>query len=189
GPRVATSRRGWSTPFGVVAADPAWIDWLVAEGLAAEDDAALAPEHSVGGLMPYIAYHLPGARVVPIILHRGVTVAEARRLAGALATRIGPGAVLIGSVDFSHYLPRAEAAARDRETLAAIGCRDWDTLLAMGNDHLDSPATVAVVFMAMAAAGAGEPELVAHANSGDLVGSDGVETTSYLVFQFRRVLR
>nr|PZN36723.1 MAG: AmmeMemoRadiSam system protein B [Bacillota bacterium] len=126
---------------------------------------------------------------MPIILHRGVTVAEARRLAGALATRIGPGAVLIGSVDFSHYLPRAEAAARDRETLAAIGCRDWDTLLAMGNDHLDSPATVAVVFMAMAAAGAGEPELVAHANSGDLVGSDGVETTSYLVFQFRRVLR
>lgn len=186
GARVATSRRGWATPFGTVAVDQEWIDWLAAEGLAVVDDAALLGEHSVGGLMPYLAFHLPGTRVVPIILHHGVSVAEARQLALALAPRLGPDVVLVASVDFSHYLTRAQAEARDQETLAVLGRRDWPVLFAMGNDHLDSPASVGLAFMALAAAGAGEPVLAAHTNSGALVGDDEVETTSYLVFKFNQ---
>lgn len=103
GARVATGRQAWATDFGTVAVDHALVDRLVAAGLATVDDDALATEHSVGAQMPYVAYHAPGARVVPLILHRDVSPHETKRLAEFLAPLLGPERVLVASADFSHY--------------------------------------------------------------------------------------
>lgn len=185
GARLATSLRGWATPFGSVAPDRRVLDPLVRDGVLVADDAALAPEHSLGGLMPYIRYHLPEARVVPIALHGDVSLEEAERLAAALAPALERGAVLVASVDFSHYLTRAEAEARDRDTWRAIAGHDLPALMGMGNDHLDSPATLAVLLTAMRRLGLPGPERTAHTNSGVLMASDFAETTSYMVLKYR----
>lgn len=187
GARFATSLLGWATPFGTVLPDRPLIDRLVRDGWLVVDDEALAPEHSVGGLMPYVRYHLPKARVVPIILHGNVSLEEVERLAAALMPEVERGAAtLVASVDFSHYLTRAKAEERDRETWRAIFGHDMPALMRMGNDHLDSPASLALLLAAMRRLDAHGPFLTANTNSGRLMGSDFAETTSYLLLKYRR---
>jgi len=186
GAPVITGRRAWQTDFGRVEADREAVDALVAAGLAAVDEEVLAREHAMGTLMPYIKYHAPAARVVPVLLQPGLTVPELERLAGAIAGQLGPGRILVASVDFSHYLTRAEAEARDEETLAAITAGDLERLLRMGSDHLDSPGSVAVLLLAMEAVGADGPVVLGHTNSGVILRDDLIETTSYFTFVFTR---
>lgn len=186
GPRVITGRRPWQTDFGRVEADQEAVDALVTAGLATVEEEVLAREHAMGTLMPYIKYHAPEARVVPLVLHRGLSLPELERLAGALSAQLGPGRILVASVDFSHYLTRAEAEARDAQTLAAIRAGDLDRLLGMGPGHLDSPEAVSVLLMAMAASGAEGPTVLGHTNSGVILRDDLIETTSYFTFVFTR---
>lgn len=186
GARIATSRLGWATPFGTVAPASDLVDRMVRDGRLVVDDQALAPEHSVGGLMPYIRYHLPEARVVPIILHGDVSLAEVERLAGVVAPEVERGAALVASVDFSHYLTRAEAEERDRETWRAIAGYDLPAIMRMGDDHLDSPASLFLLLATMRRLGIHGPVRTAHTNSGVLMGSDFAETTSYMLLKYRR---
>jgi len=186
GAPVITGRRAWQTSFGQVEADLEAVDALVDAGLAAVDESVLEREHSMGTLMPYIKYHAPGARVVPLVLRRNLTLPELQRLADGLAVYLGPGRILVASVDFSHYLTRAEAEVRDEETLAAIMAGDLDRLLRMDNDHLDSPGAVAVLLMSMEAVGADGPTVLGHTNSGLILRDDLIETTSYFTFGFAR---
>ena len=186
GPPVVTGRRAWQTDFGQVEADLDAVDALLAAGIAEVEEEVLSGEHTMGTLMPYIKYHTPEARVVPLVLHRGLTLPELERLAGALAQLLGPGRILVASVDFSHYLTRAEAEARDAETLAAVMAGDLDRLLRMGPDHLDSPEAVSVLLMAMDAVGAEGPTVLGHTNSGEILRDDLIETTSYFTFAFTR---
>jgi MEMO1 family protein len=185
GQRVITGLRGWATDFGTVAADEPLVEQLVKSGLATLDDEALSTEHAVGALMPYLKYHAPVARVVPIILHKDVTPAEVRRLAEVLEPLLGPDRVLLGSVDFSHYLTRPEAEAKDKETLATLQAFDLQTLWRMGPDHLDSPPSIGLVMTAMQMLKAKGPEMLGHTNSGIILGSDRIETTSYFLFAYR----
>lgn len=184
GQPIITGRRGWQTDFGVVEADLTLVDSLAKAGLAVVDDTALSTEHSVGTLMPYLKYHAPEARVVPVILHRDVPMQDLRRLAGALAGYLTGDRLLIASVDFSHYLTRAEAEQKDVVTLQAIQSADLEALMRMGPDHLDSPGSLSVLLLAMQQAGARGPNLTGHTNSGVILRSDTVETTSYFTFTF-----
>lgn len=185
GQRILTGRRDWATPFGVVATDLELVDRLAAAGLAVVDDESLTAEHSIGALMPYLKFHAPGATVVPIVLHRDVSIAEQRTLARALAPLLGPDRLLVASVDFSHYLTRAEAEAKDEVTLAAILAFDLERLMRMGPDHLDSPGSLGVLMLTMRELGAAGPEVAAHTNSGIILGSDSIETTSYFTLKYR----
>ncbi|MEW8979081.1 MAG: AmmeMemoRadiSam system protein B [Symbiobacterium sp.] len=183
---VITGRRAWQTDFGLVEVDREAVDALVAAGLAAVNDEVLEQEHAMGTLMPYIKFHAPAARVVPLILPPGLTRPELERLSGALAAELGPGRILVASVDFSHYLTPDEAEARDKETLATIMAGDLERLLRMGPDHLDSPGSVAVLLTAMATVGADGPRVLGHTNSGIILQDDQIETTSYFTFAFTR---
>lgn len=185
GQRAITGRRGWTTAFGVVPADQALVSHLAEAGLATIDDDALANEHAIGALMPYLQYHAPGAQVVPIILHRGVTLPEMERLAAFLAPLLSEDTLLVASVDFSHYLTRAQAEANDAVTLKAIQDFDLEALLAMGPDHVDSPASLGVLMLAMRELDAEGPTVEANTNSGRLVGSDVAGTTSYFTLSYR----
>lgn len=186
GQPVITGLRGWQTDFGVVEANRRQVEALVKSGLAVADDAALSTEHSVGALMPYLKYHAPEARVVPLILHRDLSLREIRRLAEALAGQFNDDQVLIASVDFSHYLTRAEAEEKDVQTLRAIQAFDLESLMRMGSDHIDSPGSLAVLMLAMRELGADGPHQTSHTNSGVILSSETIETTSYFIFTYLR---
>lgn len=153
---------------------------LAAAGVATVAPAAIAYEHAVAGLMPALAAQLPGVRVVPLAVS-GLGLADARRLAGALAPLAAtPGTAVVASVDFSHYLRPEEARLRNGETLAVLRSLDAPAVIRLGNDHLDSPGSIAVLMETMRRVGATAFDLRADTSSAELAGRGPGGTTSYI---------
>ncbi len=190
GPAVGTSYASWQTASGTVESDVPLVAALFEEGLAGEDWAAQDGEHSVGALMPFLARFLPGTKVVALTVRRDVTLEEAEALGRFLrdwADSAGGAALfVVASVDFSHYLPKAEADLRDAATLEALETPEWTALFGMGPSNLDSPASLAAAAWFGAEEGAAGFQAVLHTNSADLLGQpDLSETTSHFLFLVR----
>ncbi|HZX47265.1 MAG TPA: AmmeMemoRadiSam system protein B [Clostridia bacterium] len=185
GARVTSSRYNWQTPFGILKTDTVLVDELTGSGIAGADEDAIASEHSIAAIVPYIKYYLPDSSIVPIILHPDLTEREAENLADLLLQNTGDRDVLVASVDFSHYLTEEEAMQRDTVTLKAIEERDYARLLKMGDEYLDSPPSLVTLMKAMDKAGAGSMKVLHHSNSARILERDLEETTSYftLIYQ------
>ena len=145
GAAVLTSDLPWETPFGQAEADREAVTALAAGGLVRLEPDVLTYEHSVAGIVPAVRRYLPDAKVVPLVLRGGLSAEDVERLAGALAPLMDEDTVLVAAVDFSHGLPASAARQRDSETLALLRTSDWAPLLRWGNEHLDSPASVALL--------------------------------------------
>jgi len=184
GGKLVSGLKDWQTTAGLVSVDQEIIGKLVSQGIVAQDEAVMAPEHSVGGLMPFIGHFLPQARVVPIILHHDVSLAKIDELLTVLEPYLQEDAVLLASVDFSHYLTRQEAQLKDRETLQAMRRLDYQALFQMDNDHLDSPASLAAAFRLAQQRGLKEFQVLDNTNSGILMKNEIMETTSYFTLVF-----
>ncbi len=182
---VVTSDIAWRTPFGSVEPDAEALRSLLDGGFAQSQPEVLTYEHSVAGIVPAIAYYLPEARLVPLALRRDMTAGEVQRLAAALASLLDSRTVLVAAVDFSHYLSAEEAGRRDRETLAALDSLDSSRILSFGDDHLDSPPSIAALLEAMRLTGAGEFRLGENTNSSELGGSALEPVTSYIYGFYR----
>lgn len=96
-------------------------------------------------VVPAIAHYVPEARVVPLVLRRDMTAGEVETLAAVLAPLLDRRTLVVAAVDFSHYLSAEEARQRDRETLSALDSLDSSGILSFGDDHLDSPASLAAL--------------------------------------------
>ncbi|MCG1013387.1 AmmeMemoRadiSam system protein B [Tepidanaerobacter sp. GT38] len=186
GNKILTSSLAWQTPFGTVETDEYIIDELLKTKLVKQDDRPFTKEHSIGNLMPFIKYYLPDTKVVPVIFHYDVSKKEAEQIANCLSSFVDRGTAVIASVDFSHYLTRQEAEQKDQETIKTMKDKDLDKLFSLGNDHLDSPASLVTLFLTMANQGITEFEILAHTNSGILMGNDLIETTSYMTLVFKK---
>jgi AmmeMemoRadiSam system protein B len=180
-PGVLSSELAWSTPFGVVQPDRERIAALVDRGLVSIDEPVLTTEHSVAGIMPAIAYYLPGARVVPLIIRGDAGPEDARRLGQALASQLDGATLLVAAVDFSHGLVSSAAERNNAVTLTALRTGDSAMLFTLDNRYLDSPGSIAVLMASMVSAGAGPFVLTADTNSAALRGDELAPTTSYLV--------
>jgi AmmeMemoRadiSam system protein B len=180
-PGVLTSRLAWSTPFGLVRPDSERIDALVGQGLVSVDEPVLTTEHSVAGIMPAIAYYLPGTRVVPLIVRGDAGPEEAGRLGQALASQLDGVTLLVAAVDFSHGLVSSAAERNNAVTLTALRAGDSAMLFTLDNRFLDSPGSIAALMASMASVGAGPFILTADTNSAALRGDELAPTTSYLV--------
>lgn len=185
GAAATTSGRGWATRFGVVGADRAAVSSLVRRGLARSEPDVLTWEHSISGIVPAIAREVPGARVVPLALRAARTPGEVRLLAAALAGMMDRGTVLVASVDFSHYLSAAQARERNRESVSALRAMDAARVLGWGNEHLDSPPSIALAIETARALGATEFVLRADSDSARLGGSSLADVTSYVAGYYR----
>jgi len=185
GARLLTTPWGWQTPFGIVESDRTIIDGLVKAQPVTIDEEVFKSEHSIGNLMPFVKFYLPETRVVPIILHHDVTGEEAAELGKYLAKLVEEQDCLVmASVDFSHYLTRKEAESKDRETIEALVNKNMGKIFSLGNDYLDSPASIGVLFSAMDELGK-EFELLDNTNSGIILNNDIIETTSYITLIFK----
>ena len=178
---VLTSELPWATAFGTVQPDHERIDALIGEGLIAVDESVLSTEHSVAGIMPAIAYYLPGARVVPLIVRSDVGPEDAERLGRALASHLDATTLLVAAVDFSHDLVSSAAQRNNAVTLAALRAGDSVMLFTLDNRYLDSPESIAVMIAAMESGGSRPFILTADTNSAALRGDELAPTTSYLV--------
>lgn len=182
-----TSVLNWETPFGVLEADSSAAASLKKELKAADSRAIMEKEYSISGLVPYIRYYLPKAKILPVLLHGDYSLENSRRLGSFLAESLqGKKAVVLASVDFSHYLPADSADRMDEITLEALESRDAEHISHMGNDNLDSPPSIIALLTAMEAMEAKEFKLLGHNNSSRITGSGADYTTSYFTAVFGR---
>ncbi len=185
GENILTTTIGWQTPFGIVESDRDIIEGLAASSLVKINEEVFETEHSMGSLMPFIKFYLPAARVVPIILHHDVSRNEAINLGKSIAEFLKDDkCIILASVDFSHYLTKNEAEKRDKETIQALYSKNLGRIFSMGNEYLDSPASIGVLFSAMEELGVNDFKILENTNSGVLLGNDLIETTSYMTIAF-----
>lgn len=182
--KVLSSWYGWDTPFGVVKSNQEIVRKLVNHRLASTDEEVLSNEHSVAGLMSFIKYFLPETDVVPVIVSATTTQKEVEILANNLAEIVNEKRVVLASVDFSHYLKMEEAQKNDLKTLEIIKNFEYPKLFSLGNDYLDSPASVATLLVIMQKIGKTQLEVLYHTNSGELLRDPFVQTTSYFSIAF-----
>jgi len=185
GGKVITGLYDWQTPEGLVKTEAQIVGTLLDKGLAVCDEEVLSKEHSIGGLLPFIRHFMPQARVVPLIFHHDVSLQEIDALLAALKPYLDRGAVLAASVDFSHYLTRREAQDKDELTLRVMRQFDYTTLFKLGNDHLDSPASLTLAFRYAQIRDFMEFDILGHSNSGIILKNDMMETTSYFTLVFK----
>ncbi len=115
----------WNTPYGKLASDRDLIEKFVSQVpfLKNEEDTFLK-EHGIFNLTPFVKRSFPNAKVISLALKESLSLAEAQTLGTAIA-KIAPQAMVIASVDMSHYLPETVALYHDAVTqhaLAAGNC-------------------------------------------------------------------
>ncbi|MEK7647896.1 MAG: AmmeMemoRadiSam system protein B [Patescibacteria group bacterium] len=130
---VITSARPWNTPFGVLQSNAAAVAALtVATSTIAVEEAPFAKEHAVYSIVPFIRASLPNATIVPIMIRDSVTSDTVAALADIVHANVPDDVLIVGSFDFSHYLPEDVALFHDQtagtvlQTLDARGARTLD---------------------------------------------------------------
>lgn len=162
---LATTHAGWRTPAGLLEADTALADEFARILKAPDDDALMQEEHAVAALIPFVGHYFPGAKTACLLISGRAPAGAADACASLLAGYMeSTSCLLVASVDFSHYLAPADTAACDEETRRAVLSGDMPAIGQMGNDNMDSPATVLTFLKTVARLGGYVTELD-HGNS------------------------
>jgi len=182
GQRIITSGQPWVTPYGKLYADRRIVSQLNDSGLVAINDAPFIGEHGVSGLVAFIKKSLPNARVVPIIFKVSVTPAQTKQLAEYLSKILPDDALIVASLDMSHYVADQIADSNDDKTVAALENLDVSNVDRL---EVDSRAAFSVLVEMMKLKGA-KFNLLARSSSAKLIGSKTpLDNTSYITGYFR----
>lgn len=180
-----TSKYKWETPFGVLEPNLKIVTDLEEKHLVKADEIVIPLDHSMTSILPFIQYYLPNSKVVPLILKNDFDEEDVDELVIALQKYIqNQKVIILASVDFSHYLTNFEAKEKNEQSLSAIKERSYDEIFSFGNDHIDSPASVAVVLKTMDAIDAKQMTVLHDTNSGEMLGDNSAQITSYLNLAF-----
>lgn len=177
--KVLTSRYDWETPFGLLHPNEEIIDDLIQKRLLQVDEEVLPNDHAVAGILPFVKYYLPDTTIVPMLLSGKMNEQDVRLLAEGVSKHLDRDTVLVAAVDFSHYLTNQEAQEKDAVTLSVLKQYDYQRLLLLNNDYLDSPPSIAALLMTMRRVGALDMEVLHHTNSGEMLHNNKDQTTSY----------
>lgn len=139
---IVTAPAAWNTPFGTVAADEDTIHTVLDDTSisASEDAAALERDHGIAGLVPYIAYYLPGVPLTACLIANSTPQTGLDALFTVLKDIcLGGRTLLIASIDCSHYLQPTQAAEHDAQTAEAIEAFNYETISHFTDANVDSP--------------------------------------------------
>ncbi len=130
--QVITSEYVWETPYGPLYPDRELAGKLVQSKSVTLDESVFADEHGVSAIMPFVKKSFPYARVVPLVVKESFAKQDAKTFAKLLARHVDKDTMVIGSFDFSHYLPDAPADFHDEKSLALLHTLNTQTI-----EHLD----------------------------------------------------
>jgi len=144
------------------------------------DEEVLINDHAISGLLPFVKYYLPDVKIIPILLKKTYSQTQINTLADTLNNLMDEDTVVIASIDFSHYLTRAQAKINDTKTLKLINKFDIQQISILNSDYVDSPSSLAVLLTVMQKRGTTNFDLLFHSNSGELQNNSVIPTTSYI---------
>ncbi|MEK7665948.1 MAG: AmmeMemoRadiSam system protein B [Patescibacteria group bacterium] len=110
----------WDTPYGELESDREVVENLISQApFVQNEESTFEGEHGIFNLTPFVKRSFPHAKLVAIVVKEEMSLDEAQTLGTTLA-RLIPDAVVIASVDFSHYLPETVALYHDAVTQRAL---------------------------------------------------------------------
>ena len=180
---IITAKNFWQTSLGILETDQTMISKLLVEPNIMLNEEVMFLEAGISDLVPFIQYYFPKTQLVPILVSNRMGNDHVARLIDLLSPYINEKTILIGSVDFSHYLPSTEAQKRDQETRSAIMEKNYEKIMKFGNDHLDSPPALLTVLQIAEQKGA-KKEIRENTNSGNITGNYVEPGTSYFEILF-----
>lgn len=181
---IITSNADWVTGKGKVHVDENFAGGMISKKIATVENDVIGGDHSVGNILPFVAYFLPTAKVVPIILKRDIPKEQFDNLLNYIADQEkSTNMLLIGSVDFSHYLTAEQSEKEDQVTIKAILSKNYSAISTFHNDNMDSPSSVNALLRITDMLGSNKM-LWRNSNSFKVLGGDMNNTTSYFELVF-----
>ncbi|MBX4187326.1 MAG: AmmeMemoRadiSam system protein B [Candidatus Doudnabacteria bacterium] len=173
-----TSQYDWQTPYGVLKADQTLATKLSETGLVNIDETPFEQEHGISSIVGFIKKSLPNAKIVPVIVKDNLPDSQVDELALKLQETLPKDVLIVGSLDFSHYLPSNAAKFHDIQTLAVINNFDYKLIPKL---DIDSHPGLQLLLKYFDATGHKKFVVTAHENSSTVTGNYSfVETTSYI---------
>ena len=175
-PVIATNL-DWQTPYGIVKTDHDLTESMVASGLVRIDEDVVKEEHGLYVLPPFIRKSLPQTRMVSLMIKEQTSSSTIDRLANSLADILPADAVVVASVDFSHYQTAPVANFHDEYTRSIIKSFDYERL---AKTEIDSTASVRLLLKLMESKGAQKVGFELHTNAAELTRNpSATNITSY----------
>ncbi|MFC1789911.1 AmmeMemoRadiSam system protein B [Patescibacteria group bacterium] len=81
---------------------------------------AVAADHGISNLTPFVKKYLPESKILPLLISPRATAVEIEELIQILNRISEANPIVIASVDFSHYLPRAVAEFHDVKSISTL---------------------------------------------------------------------
>lgn len=181
---VITSRYGWKTPYGVLQPDLGLIDQLTESGLVEVEEDPFVREHGISNIVAFITKVLPQAKVVPLIFKERISDSQTDAFAEELDARLLDGALVVASLDFSHYHDLATANLHDQASLEVLQQFDYGRIKDL---DIDSRPALRILLKYLDHKRAKTFTLLQHSNSAVVAGKlDEPETTSYITGYFSK---
>lgn len=177
---IISSKKSWDTPYGQIEINQGLLDRFLSSRTVCLDDEYLKIEHGVAGLLPFIKFYLPDTKVVPLAFKKLPSSPIFQSFMQQLTT-LSPEIVVIGSLDFSHGLSQKESLIKDEQTKSLIIKEDYDHLLELSSEHVDSPPVLVSIMRLINARGL-TPSFTKHSDS-SVFGVSPVNVTSYFVIK------
>lgn len=190
GKGIVFSACSWQTILGTIEPDAEFCSSMAVslDLKASQADDAIQHDHSVSWHLPYVADYLPSAKVVPVLLSSLTTTEQLNAMVKLLEEYSQSHRLLvIASIDFSHYLMPDDAMAHNETTKRLIDGRDYNRILKLNSDNIDSPETLYVFLKYCDSIGAEVSlldESISNIQSGTAKTAidPGDGTTTYLVY-------
>lgn len=175
GAPIISTGRNWQTVYGKVETDKKLLKKL--GDIIAIDEEAIKEEHSVYGLIPFVKKSLPKASVLPLILRNDMDEETTKKLVEKLIEVLPSDAVILASIDFSHYQTLPVGNLHDEVTINVIETFDYNRFEKL---EIDSVPSLKVLMKLMENFGTQKIGFALHDNSAMLVhNADALNNTSY----------
>lgn len=169
---IITTTASWKTPFGILEPDTDFIQQLLQiKSIDVENLArVMAEDHGNAGLVPYVKYYFPKAKIVNVLVSPNLSVPGENTIVNILLSMNQQKKILvIGSIDFSHYLSPDEAKRMDQETERAVEAFDLEAICQFGDEHLDSPKCMRMLLKYLARLNIDQLNQLDHLSSDQLI--------------------
>ena len=176
--QIITSQYNWQTPYGVLEADLEMIEKLKVKELVSVDETPFSSEQGISDLVAFIKKSFPKTKFVPLIIKDTLALEKVSDLVNEFNKIFANDVQIIGSFDFSHYLPSNFADWHDARSLAVLEDFDYGAINTL---DMDSKPGLHLVMKLVEHKGAESFYKINNTNSAKLANNLSVmETTSYL---------
>lgn len=171
--RFIASVRDYETLYGTVKTDKDLLKKLEFDRTITIDEQAIEDEHAIFNLMPFIAKSLPNTKVLSFMIYSNTDLSTLDKLSENLKDILPDDAIIVASVDFSHYQTLAAGNFHDEITIPILKSFDYDRYKQL---EVDSYPSIYLLSKMMEKYGTQKIGYELHTNAADLLKNPGLNS-------------